>query len=333
VNKTWRLLGTLALLAVLAGRVEWGRLATAVAGLDGRVWPLAVGLFALAQVLSSWRWRMLAGVAGFGGPPARYVAYYFIGMFFNLLLPTSVGGDVVRAWYLANQGDGPPAGKYLAAFLSVFAERLNGVLVLVALACVATVCCPVALPGWLLACVASLGGGTVLGVASLPALRHIPIRNAGWRRLADAAATYRRHPRVLLGVTGLSLVIQVGNMVIVGLIGGALGLPVPALYYGVLVPLVALLALLPVSLNGMGLREAGAVLLLTPLGVDATAAVTLYLVTFAVYTLASLAGAACYLFGRFPRLAAPPAHGGAIDDDVVGGDPDQGRTGQPAAAA
>src|SRR5262249_56931072 len=100
--------------AVVGGRLDWGRLAAALAGLDWRVYVGVVGLYALAQAASSWRWRMLAGVLGFGGSPARYAAYYFIGMFFNLLLPSSVGGDVVRAWYLARQGDGPPEGKYLA---------------------------------------------------------------------------------------------------------------------------------------------------------------------------------------------------------------------------
>ncbi len=47
---------------------------------------------------------MLSGVLGFGGSLARYLAYYFIGMLFNLFLPTSVGGDVVRAWYLRRPG-------------------------------------------------------------------------------------------------------------------------------------------------------------------------------------------------------------------------------------
>ena len=74
MNKRWRILGSVAL--------------------------LAVGLYLATQAVSALRWRLLAGVHGFGGSTARYVAYYFIGMFFNLVLPTSVGGDVVRAWYL-----------------------------------------------------------------------------------------------------------------------------------------------------------------------------------------------------------------------------------------
>ena len=44
--------------------------------------------------------RLLAGPLGFRQPLRRFVAVYFVGMFFSLALPTSVGGDVVRAWYL-----------------------------------------------------------------------------------------------------------------------------------------------------------------------------------------------------------------------------------------
>ena len=95
--------------------------------------------------------------------------------------------------------------------------------------------------------------------------------------------------------------VQVANVVLVWLVGEALGLPVPPLYYGVFVPLVSLLTLLPVSVNGMGLREAGTVLLLAPLGVGRAEAVALSLLTFAVLTAASLAGLGFYLFGHFPR--------------------------------
>ena len=83
--------------------------------------------------MSSLRWRLMARAQGFDGSPLRYVGYYFIGMFFNLALPTSVGGDVVRVWYLAgHDGAGPASGRRLAALVSVLADRVNGVVVLVA---------------------------------------------------------------------------------------------------------------------------------------------------------------------------------------------------------
>ena len=58
-------------------------------------------------------------------PPAvhQFIGFYFIGMFFNLLLPTSVGGDVVRAWYLDAARAGAPR-----RFVSVLLDRGSGLL-------------------------------------------------------------------------------------------------------------------------------------------------------------------------------------------------------------
>src|SRR5262249_10307347 len=124
------------------------------------------------------------------------------------------------------------------------------------------------------------------------------------RRLVDGGWTYLRHGRVLLGATALSVVVQLANVVLVWWIGLAMGLPVPPLYYGVFVPLVTLLTLVPVSVNGMGLREVGMVLLLEPLGIGTAEAVTLAFLWFAVFGVTSLGGIGFYLFGHLPRFVA-----------------------------
>ena len=343
MKKKWRLLGSLTPLAFLAWRLDWGRMAAAFARLDLGLWLAALLVYLLTQVVSAVRWQALARLVGFDGGWGRYLAYCYIGMLFNLVLPTSVGGDVVRAWYLANQqGAAPAAGRRTAALLSVLADRVNGVLVLVALTVVAAACCPVPLKPWIVGTVAAAAAGAAAAAACLPLaprLQRLLPGNARLQRLADGTRLYLRHRRVMAWVTLLSLVVQVANVVVVWLAGEALGLPVPPLFYGVLVPLVTLLTLLPVSVNGMGLREVGTVALLAPLGVDPASAVTLSLLVFAVFTAASLSGLGFYLFGHFPRFQAPaaaaagarwevPAH-----DEPVGRHPDQGRTRQPPAAA
>ncbi len=337
MKKKWRLLGSLTLLAFLAWRLDWGRLAAAFARLDLGLWLAALLVYLLTQFVSAVRWQALARLVGFDGGWGRYVAYYYIGMLFNLVLPTSVGGDVVRAWYRARQQG---AGRRTAALLSVLADRVNGVLVLVALAAVAAACCTVPLPRWVLAAVAGVAAGSLAGVACLPLvprLQRLLPGNARLQRLADGTRLYLQHGRVMAWVTALSVVVQGANVAVVWLVGEALGLPVPPLFYGVMVPLVTLLTLLPVSVNGMGLREVGTVAMLAPLGIDAASAVTLSLLVFAVMSAASLSGLCFYLFGHFPRFQAPGAGGGNSEvpahDAPVGGHPGQGRTRQPPAAA
>ena len=298
MRKGWRLAGSVALLGALAWRLDRGQVAAAFAGLDPIWWAAALALYFVTQAVSALRWRMFAAAVGLGGTWLQYLRYYFVGMFFNLALPTSVGGDVVRVWYLTRHS----GRRGLAAFLSVVAERGSGLLVLIAVACVAGCVCPVPLPWWVTASVAAVGGAAVLGVAVLPAsgrvLRARVFGSPKYDRLreaADGGMTYLRRPGLLAVTAALSVVVQVNNVAVVALIGAGLGLKVSPLYYGVLVPLVTLLTLLPVSVNGLGLREAGTVLLLGPLGVGAAPAVTLSVLTFAVYAAASLFGLPCYL--------------------------------------
>ena len=174
-----RILGSVLLLGVLAWHLDWGELGAAFRHLDWRLWALAAGVLVLAQCVSSWRWLLLARVLHFGGSLQRFVAYYFIGILFNLVLPTSVGGDVVRAWYLSSQeGSAPATGRRLEAFLTVFAERFSGVVVLLVLACVSTLFCPVSLPVYITGVIAVIGTGTVAGLFVLTWLCSLAAKGA-----------------------------------------------------------------------------------------------------------------------------------------------------------
>ncbi len=356
MSKRWRLMGSILLVSVIAWRLDWRQVGSAFRALDVRLWTAALGVYLVAQIASSLRWLLLARPLGLAGGLGRFTGYYFIGMFFNLVLPTSVGGDVVRAWYLARQaGPAPPAGRRTAAFLSVLADRANGLAVLIAVACAGLWCYPLPLPGWVTATVAGMGAAALAGLAVLPllpALQSLLPQRPLVQQVVGGAMVYLRHGWALAAATLLSLTVQLANVIITWLIGQGLGLAVPFPYYCILMSVVSVLTLLPVSVNGMGLREGGTVLLLAPLGVGSAQAVTLSLLTFAVQALASLGGCGFYLFGRFPRFtAAPPrptaacaagreaAEGAGAsmvarsDAQIVGGGADQGRARKPPAAA
>src|SRR5262249_32503790 len=124
----------------------------------------------------------------------------------------------------------------------------------------------------------------------------------------------------------LSVFVQAANVVLVWLLGLAIGLSVPAGYYWIMVPMVTLLTMIPVSLNGMGVREGGTALFLAPLGVSEGTAISLAFLWFAVFTVTSLFGGGLYLFGSFPRLSVPAGAPGKErrDDGSVRSGSDQG---------
>lgn len=337
MSKKLRLAGSVALLAFLAWRTDWKQIAAAFAGLRAGWWALALGVYAATQFVSSLRWRLLAGPLGFRQPLGRFVTFYYVGMFFNLVLPTSVGGDVVRAWYL----DGG-SGRKVPAFLSVFADRASGLLMLVAIAVVAAVCSPIDLPPRVAGTVAGIGVSAALGLLGLFVLTRYStpgpecrVLRMGWRGRADRLLDFARGaqsalvpgPRLFLATTFLSAVVQAANVIVLWLAGRALGIDVPSSYYWILAPVVTLMTLVPVGLNGMGVREWGMVLMLAPLGVASGPATALSLLWFLTFGVVSLAGAGCYFLGQFPRFEVRP------DDESFGRGSDQGRESQPPAAA
>ncbi len=330
MSKLWRIGVSAILLSWVGWHTDWPRVGQAFAHLRIALWLAAVGVLLAMQLVSALRWKLFARTLRFDRPLAQFTGFYFIGMYFNLVLPTSVGGDVVRAWYLDGR-----SGRRLAAFATVFLDRLSGLAVLLALACLAVMLSPLDLPVWMPWTIGGLGAAMIAGLAALPLLAgRFPNGSQRAQQIKSLLAIFRR-PRLLLATTFLSAIVQVGNVVLVVLLGLALSVPIPGSFYWVLVPMVSLLTLLPISVNGMGIREGATVLLLAPLGVDSGLALTLAFLWFAVYVAASLCGGLVYLVGRFPKPETPamapdeelPDHG-SIDCHS-----DQGRARQLKTAA
>ena len=85
-------------------------------------------------LLSAWKWRILLQSKGIHVSLFRLFSFSYIGRFFNLFLPTSVGGDIVRVWDL-----GQHTGQKTEALASVFVERLTGLITLVVVSLLALV--------------------------------------------------------------------------------------------------------------------------------------------------------------------------------------------------
>ena len=325
-----RIVGTLGLLGLLAWRLEWGQVAASFAGLSPGWWLLGCAVFALAQLASAWRWRCLAAPLGFEVPLSRMASLYFVGMFFNLVLPTSVGGDAMRVWLLTRQA---PAyrWRWASALLSVFADRFSGLAVLVAMAGLGALATPLpAAMAWAVAGVVACLAAGLACLPALPLLERLPLAGKPAAKVRQMLRAYALQPGTQAAALLLSVVVQMANVAMVWLMAVALGLQVPFAYLMVAVPLLCLLMLLPVSVGGHGVREAGLALLLAPAGVPAAAAVSLSLAWTAGYALVASAGGLIYLAGPYPRVSDLQR---PTDAQSLGRDPGEGRTRQPAQAA
>lgn len=293
---TMRLTLSLVVVAVLLARVGPSRAIRALERIRPEYLAAAMALIVVAVVLSAIQWRLILRSQGVGVGLGTTTALYFVGLFFNNFLPSSIGGDVARIWSLSKE-----TGKSSEAAASVVADRLFGaaglgLTALVALAVGFSQGRTYALP--VLAVAAGAFG--LVAIARSPRWVAPLVRRSlgdGTRaavKVEGVARTVRSsvaHRPTLLACVGLSVGFQLVVVAINVVILGGLGLKVPAISLLLVVPIISAVCALPISMNGLGVREAAYVYLLGGLGVDAPSAAVASLAFFVLVSLASLAGA------------------------------------------
>jgi len=249
------------------------------------LWLLAALILIMAgYALCGLRWAWISQGLGIEVSRRRKIRLYFLGMFASLFLPSTIGGDVVRGILLA-KGEGR-AGMGLTAAASVILDRVNGLyaLLLVLTGSMAMVTLPtVWWWSWL-----TLVAGMWLAMPLLPRL-------AGWlpERLAKLKSLPLRDKyfqRMWWQSMPLSFLFQLIIIQAHVLLGIAVGLQMPWPAYAVMVGLVAVVAMLPISLNGFGVREAGYVGFAAYFGGDQAAAAAMAALWVIVLALSSLPG-------------------------------------------
>lgn len=296
---------TLALMVVVLRGIDRKSFLAVIETVDWRWWAVGVALALCIQVIAGLRWASLARPVGFPFPAGLFVWRFFEGMFFSLCLPSSIGGDVIKAYRLA---DSTP--RRLLAGCTVLADRLTGLAGLGVLAGAAAIAVQWSCGAWgtLLA-----GGGLLLAVmavlwlvvGSLDLLLTVVPASHPARQFVSQLLPYQMRPSILAGAVVWSLVIQLGNAFTVSLIARGLGVNLPLSAWCVAVPLVMLAMVVPISINGVGVREGGMAMLLAPQGVPSEQAVAIALLWFLSTIISGLIGGLLFLLDREPVTAGP----------------------------
>ncbi len=316
MRKTWRYLVNAAvsivLIAVIIMLTGVDRITGQLAGLALPVFVLAVLLEQLGVALSAKKWQLLLTAKREQVPFLQAWKYYYIGTFFNAFLPTSVGGDVVKAHVFSKQLQRREEG-----YASVVMDRMTGLVAVVAIGSLAL------LAGWPL--VDPTARLLALPILVLPFLALIVLFFTGWtERLLQlsflqrfhrvqrfvhdvykALRAYRMHRRVLLPVMALSVCYHLLLILVNVTLAWALGLDIAISYFFVFIPVAEILVFLPVTVQGFGVREGTYVTLFSSVGVGSAAAFSLGFSDQLVKLVGNLVGGLVYLGHSLRATAAP----------------------------
>jgi len=296
-----------ALLAFLFSKIDTTRL-WASARKASLPWLLAaLGVQALNLVASTWRWKLLLNAQDVKLKNRTLLGSYLVATFFNNFLPSNVGGDVIRI----RDSAAAAQSKTLATTI-VLVDRALGLMALVLISAVgATAAASIygsgaspIWPSWLWAFFIA-GAAITAPVVYAPEgfgrlLQPLTVVHPEWvgtriEKLTGTLSRFRERPGALAACFSGAVCVQ-GMMVLFYLaIVHALQIPITASELAVIVPISLVVQMLPVSVNGLGLREATFSFYFARLGQPIESAVLMSLMGAAVQMVFSLSGAAVYV--------------------------------------
>jgi uncharacterized protein (TIRG00374 family) len=265
---------------------------------------MAILSFIGSTVLIAVRWQLLAKAVGFERNLFKLSQYCYVGLFFNLFLPSTVGGDFSRCYYLSKG-----SGKYVDAFYSVLADRTIGIAVLFFMASFGLLISPerTSLP-FELKLPIYVGTVLIFGLMPFaPKLTKTILGESNWLTKqfnSSTAGIYWQDKKLILLAFAWSMAFQLVVVFSHISLAYSLGITnVPIWYYFVFYPCVAVLGFITPTFNGIGIREWAYTYFLKMMNVSDSHAGAYAIMWLGMTTLASLFGGLVYVGGHFKKIS------------------------------
>jgi len=303
-------------IAVTVGLLWWvfhdpekrAQMGEALRQADWRWLWVGVGVFFCCTLLATVRWKVLLNVQGIDMGWVRTWQLFMIGMFFNLFMLGSTGGDVVKMFLTMREARDNKA----AALLSVFMDRVIGMMALILIslgflyfrydvlshspassALLTTLL-------WLLAAAVVVTVGMFVGSA-FGWVHYLPQWTPLRGRLVEVSAAchmYAKGWRQTIWAFLVSFPLFAMFFITFYCAARAFAAPLGLVDVFSVLPIVAVITAIPISVSGIGLRESLFVSLLAPFGVAPAIATLISVTGFLINTVGSLAGGLVFLFYR-----------------------------------
>ena len=315
----FKVLVTLSLFYYVFSRYGLRNVADQLVNANAGLLALGITIFVISNFLGALQWQLLLHGQNIAFPYTRAVTLYFIGLFFNTVLPSSLGGDVVKVYSISRMERRGREG--LAA---TFVDRFAGffLLALFAIAASAILISSPLLTGRevkndiliyittiftiflvSIAVIFSRRVGRFIYEVLLAGFNPLGLRDR-FRELHGFLHIYREKNGLAVKVFFLSLAIQTARVAVHYFCARAIGFDISFLYFLLFVPLIAMAAVVPISFGGLGVRETiGPFLFLSVAAVaavdpDGSLAMTTQLLASLVGILVGLAGGVLFILSR-----------------------------------
>lgn len=234
-------------------------------------WWILVGIliFSLSNILGSIQWLLLMRTRGIQIPFFQVLSYYYVGLFFNNFLIGYVGGDAVRIYDISKK-----SGDSTNAISTVFFDRLIGFVMLTTLALVAGIAwrnifhsktiifvTSIIFICWIISFIIFFNDRFAQKIGWAFRFIFPPKINDKIREFYSNLNSYKYQRKTLLLVFLISFLIQTFRILVHYFAALSVGLDIHIKYFFVFVPVIALLASLPISIGGIGIRESSGVAL------------------------------------------------------------------------
>ena len=294
---------SIALIATIIYMAGAGRVAEQLSRAIIPIFLLAVVIENFGVAVSAKKWQMLLKMKDMDVSFLTAWKYYYIGTFFNAFLPTSVGGDAVKAYSISKKLERREEG-----FSSVMMDRLTGLVAVLGIGSVSLVFGWNAIPGTaLILCLPIFTLPIVLlavifktemveNVIRKPFFNRFGRVRDFVERVYDSFKEYGSLKRRMVPVVMLSLfyhLLLITNNYVLSI---SLGLEIPIHYFFIFIPVAEILVFLPVTVQGFGVREGTYVALFSSVGVGGAEAFALGFSDQIVKLMGNIIGGVVYLF-------------------------------------
>ncbi len=294
------------LLFLLYHKVDFKNIFSIISSINIYMLVVLFALLFFNTAISTLKWKILLLADDIHIPFISLLSSYIIASFFNIFLPSNIGGDAYRVVDIAKQSSRP-----VHTFASVFIDRLSGFLAL-------------AIMGF----VFPLAGHSLLAnnrVLFVPLVVFVAIVVMIWllynqkillwglkitriekigkikkltNQFLDSINAYKQKPGVIPKIMGVSFVFQFTVITFVYLLSTTIGFNIPFIYFCMFVPLISLLEAIPASIYGVGFRDAGYVLFFTQMGRTREDALVMTMLYVAVTLLYAMIGGIVFILKK-----------------------------------